>query len=209
MEFDFSGLSTNDRYKLMTSAITPRPIAWVTTQSTAGLRNAAPFSFFNMMTPDPPLVALGLMLRPDGTHKDSAANILGTGELVINLVSYGDAAAMNLTCVDAPPGLDELEMADIAVIPSTKVGPPRIASAPVSLECRLFQDIRPGQSAVIILGEVLAMHVADSFIDGNTLHVDTPAMDLIGRLHGAGWYARSCEPFQMHRPVYAAQADKP
>src|SRR3546814_7374393 len=86
----------------MFASITPRPIAWITSQSASGVRNAAPFSFFNMMGADPPLVAIGLMNRPGGGDKDSAANILETGEFVVNLVAEDDADAMSFTCIDAP-----------------------------------------------------------------------------------------------------------
>src|SRR3546814_10243731 len=86
--------SSDLRYKLMCASITPRPIAWITSQSASGVRNAAPFSFFNMMGADPPLVAIGLMNRPGGGDKDSAANILETGEFVVNLVAEDDADAM-------------------------------------------------------------------------------------------------------------------
>lgn len=207
MEFDFSKVSWPDRYKLMGSAITPRPIAWVTTVSAAGVRNAAPFSFFNMMGAEPPLVVLGMMRRPDGTHKDSAANILETREFVVNLVSETDSAAMNFTCIDAPPEFDELEVAGLATLPSSAIAPPRIASAPVAMECRLYESMEAGRST-IALGEVLRFHIDDAFIDPEKLYVDTPAMNLVARVHGAGWYARSTDLFQMTRPVYAQWKDE-
>lgn len=203
MRFDMAALAPKDRYKLMCSSITPRPIAWVTSQSKAGVRNAAPYSFFNMMAADPPLIVLGLMARPDGSFKDSAANILETGEFVVNLVSENDAAVMNFTCIDAPPEFDELEAAGIATLPSVSVAPPRIASAPASLECRLFRAIEASPAATIVLGQVVTMHIDDRFVDPERLHVDTPAMKLIGRMHGAGWYTRSTDLFQLERPVWA------
>ncbi|PTS79900.1 flavin reductase family protein [Sphingomonas sp. HMWF008] len=202
MQFDMASLPVQDRYKLMSSTITPRPVAWVTSQSASGVRNAAPYSFFNMMAPDPPLVVLGMMRQPDGSHKDSARNILDTGEFVVNLVSFADAEAMNMTCIDAPPDIDELDLAQIATLASTGIAPPRIASAPVSFECRLFQAIEPGAATTIVLGEVLTMHVADAMIDTARLHVDTLAMDLIARMHGAGWYTRATDLFQLSRPAY-------
>lgn len=201
MEFDFAAVAPADRYKLMSSSITPRPVAWVTSVSRCGLRNAAPYSFFNMMGADPPLVALGMMRRPDGTHKDSAANILETGEFVVNLVREADSAAMNFTCIDAPAEFDELAAAHLETQPSSAVTPPRIASAPVAMECRLFQHIEAGQNTVV-LGEVLRFHIDDAFLDHERLHVDTLAMELVARMHGAGWYARSTDLFQMSRPTY-------
>ncbi|KQM18350.1 flavin reductase family protein [Novosphingobium sp. Leaf2] len=201
MEFDFSKLATPDRYKLLSASVTPRPIAWVTTISGAGIGNAAPYSFFNMISADPTLVVLGMMRKADGTHKDSAANILETGEFVVNLVSEADSAAMNFTCIDGPPEFDELAAAGIATVPSSVVGAPRIASAPVSIECRLYQPIEVAKTT-IALGEVLRLHINDAFVDPERLHVDTPAMELVGRMHGAGWYTRTTDMFQMTRPTY-------
>ncbi|MWV26881.1 flavin reductase family protein [Aurantiacibacter rhizosphaerae] len=202
MEFDFSKVETPDRYKLMSAAITPRPIAWLTTLSSDGVRNAAPYSFFNMMGSAPPLVAIGLMRRPDGTYKDSARNVLDTKEFVVNLVSEGDAPAMNLTCIDAPPEFDEIDAADLATLPSSVIAPPRIASAPVSMECRLYESIDAGLTT-IVLGEVLRFHIGDDLVDPERLHVDTLAMKLVGRMHGAGQYTRCNDLFQLARPTYA------
>lgn len=202
MHFDFSALSAAERYKLMAAAITPRPIAWLTTLSSDGVRNAAPYSFFNMMGSEPPLVAIGMMRRPDGTHKDSARNVLDTGEFVVNLVGEHDAQAMNLTCIDAPPEFDELAFIGHDVEPSLEVAPQRIASAPVAMECRLVHTFERGTSTVV-LGEVIHFHIADALVDPQRLHVDTLAMNLVARMHGAGWYTRSTDLFQLTRPAFA------
>ncbi|WP_179505068.1 MULTISPECIES: flavin reductase family protein [unclassified Sphingomonas] len=201
MEFDFAKVSAADRYKLMGSSITPRPIAWVTTVSGSGARNAAPYSFFNMMGADPPLVALGMMRRPDGSYKDSAANILETREFVVHLVSETDSAAMNFTCIDAPAEFDELTAAGLPTLPSSAVAVPRIASAPVAMECRLHEAVEAG-STTIAIGKVLRFHIDDAFIDPERLHVDTLGMNLVARVHGAGWYARTTDLFQMTRPTF-------
>ena len=201
MEFDFAALTGAERYKLMSAAITPRPIAWLTTVSPEGARNAAPYSFFNMMGAEPPLVAIGLMRRADGSYKDSARNILETREFVVNLVSEADAEAMNFTCIDAPPDFDELDAAQITTSTSTLIAPPRIASAPVAMECRLHQSIDIGKSTVV-LGEVVQFHVRDDLVDPKRLHIDTIAMGLIARMHGAGWYTRCTDMLQLTRPVF-------
>ena len=202
MHFDFSQLSAMDRYRLMASAITPRPIAWVTSQSAGGARNAAPYSFFNMMGADPPIVVIGMMRRADGTHKDSAANLLATGEFVVNLVSEADAPAMNLTCIDAPPGVDEIALADLATTPSLAIAPPRIASAPVAMECRVYQTEEIGTTTLVI-GQVLHFHVQDRFYDPASRRIDTPAMHLVGRVHGSGFYARGTDLFELQRPLWS------
>ena len=201
MEFDFAALTGAERYKLMAAAITPRPIAWLTTVSPEGVRNAAPYSFFNMMGAEPPVVAIGLMRRADGSYKDSARNILETNEFVVNLVSESDAEAMNFTCIDAPPDFDELDAAQLATLPSTLIAPPRIATAPVTMECRLHQSIEVGLST-IVLGEVVKFHVRDDLVDPERLHIDTVAMGLIARMHGAGWYTRCTDMLQLTRPVF-------
>lgn len=211
MEFDFSILSANERYKLLCASITPRPIAWVTSQSASGVRNAAPFSFFNMMGSEPPLVALGLMSRPDGDLKDTAANIAETGEFVVNLVREADADAMSFTCIDAPPEFDEIAEGRLDTLASTVVGPPRLASAPVSMECRTFETIQ-ALSTTIVIGQVLRFHIDDAFLQVSNLHVDTAAMQIIARMHGRSWYAKSSDLFEVERPSYeqwAAERDKP
>lgn len=225
MHFEMHSLSANERYQLMASTIAPRPIAWVTTQSASGRRNAAPFSFFNMMGAEPPLIALGFMSRPDGAAKDTAANIIETRQFVVNLVREADAEAMNFTCIDAPPEFDELAAGNIVKTPSVAVTPPRIASAPVSMECRLFQHIVTGPSSSIVLGEVLHFHIDDRFIDAASFRVDTRKMQLIGRTHGPGHYTRTQTPLSCtvqalrngsrsdrhdrHAPSYGFLSDNP
>lgn len=205
MEYDFSQTSAADRYKLMSAAITPRPIAWVTSLSADGHANAAPFSFFNMMSSDPPLIVLGIVRRADGSLKDTARNILDRGEFVVHLVSEADAASMNFTSIDGPPDFDEIEHGAIATSPSVNVAPPRIASAPVAMECRLFEQVDVG-GATIFLGRVHHFHIDDRLIDTERFHVDTDAMRLVSRMHGAGWYLRSTDQFKMLRPDFTEWA---
>jgi flavin reductase (DIM6/NTAB) family NADH-FMN oxidoreductase RutF len=200
MEFDFEALAADDRYKILTSTIVPRPIAWVTTVSKDGVRNAAPFSFFNAMSKEPPLLAIGIMADSNGRMKDTARNILDTREFVVNLVSRAAANSMNLTSIDAPFDVDELVLAKLGTVPSLKVKPERIAVSPVSFECRLHTPIELFNQ-LIALGEVVQAHVADDFIlDPEKFYVDTPTMHLIGRMHGRGWYATTDDLFQMPRP---------
>lgn len=204
MEFDLRTLAPAARYKLMGSAIVPRPIAWVTSLSAAGIVNAAPYSFFNMMGDAPPTLALGLLPGAGGGFKDTATNIRDTGEFVVNLVGEDQAGAMNITCMDAPPQVDELACAGLSSLLSTAVAPPRIAGAPVSFECRTLHLLETGPGQSVVIGEVLVAHVADAFVlDAERYHLDTPAMKLVARMHGSGWYARSTDLFQMARPNYA------
>lgn len=203
MQFDMEQLSADNRYKLLTATVTPRPIAWVTSKSVNGIVNAAPFSFFNVMGHEPPTVTLGLLRKAGGGYKDTAENIMATGEFVINLVSESMADSMNETCTDAPPEIDELELAGLTAIPSIAVAPPRIAGCPVSFECRSLSSIVTGPCQVIVVATVLRVHIEDEFlIDVERCHVDTPALKLVSRMHGSGWYARSTDLFQLARPRY-------
>ncbi len=203
MHWDMAALSPAERYRLIVNTVTPRPIAWVVTQAADGTRNCAPHSFFNALGADPPLVVLGLMgHHARGGDKDTARLIRETGEFTIGLVGEDDAAAMNITAVDAPPGVDELALAGIATLPSLHVAPPRIASAPVSFECRVWQIIDPGPQSCVVLGEVLAIHISDEFMSADGRRIDTPAMGLIGRQHGSGWYVRNTDGFDMKRKAW-------
>ena len=125
--FDFTAMSADECYRLLASSIVPRPIAWVVSRSTAGVLNAAPYSFFNCFGGDPPVIAIGFL--PQEPIKDTPQNILDTGEFVVHLVSEDLGEVMNLTCIDAPPEVDEVALAGLETVPSTQVGPPRLKAA--------------------------------------------------------------------------------
>jgi flavin reductase (DIM6/NTAB) family NADH-FMN oxidoreductase RutF len=201
VELIMADLPVRQRYKILVSTVTPRPIAWVTSTGLNGIVNAAPYSFFNAMGDDPALVVLGLLKDAStGGDKDTATNIVDTGEFVVNLVSEADAEAMNLSCVDAPRDVSEIEYAGIATRPARLVAPPLIATAPVSFECRKREILEIGPRQIIVVGEVLIAHVEDEFVaDKERLHFDTLAMKLIGRVHGPGTYVRNSDIFQMPR----------
>ncbi len=202
-------LSPQERYKVLAASIVPRPIAWVTSMSAAGVRNAAPYSFFNMMGNAPPTLALGMMPQ-SGRLKDSAANILGTGEFVVHLVDEAHAEAMNRTCIDAPSDVDELAFAGIATEPSQAVRPPRIASAPVALECRMLTALTTGPLQTIVIGQVVLAHIADRYVlDADRCHIDSVGLGLIARMHGSGGYLRTTDRFEMERPVWADREREP
>jgi flavin reductase (DIM6/NTAB) family NADH-FMN oxidoreductase RutF len=199
MLFDFEEIPGKECYKLMVSTVTPRPIAWVVSQDAKGLLNAAPFSFFNVFSGDPAVVVIGIGNRKPGQAKDSRANILETGEFVVNLVSESNAEAMNITGIEFDSSVNELEQAGLTTLPSTRVKPPRIAESPVALECQLMQIIDLGESG-LVLGRVVAMHVRDEFVlDAEKHYIDTPNLKLLGRMHGRGWYARTSDLFDMPR----------
>ncbi|HZS85412.1 MAG TPA: flavin reductase family protein [Stellaceae bacterium] len=203
MQFDFRTLPPADRYKLLIGAVVPRPIALVTTVDREGIVNAAPFSFFNVLSHDPAVVTLGVEQRHSGAPKDTVRNMRETAEFVVNLVDEAIAEAMNICAIDFPEGTDELAEAGLAAAPSAVVAPPRVAQSPVSLECRLLQELRLGGGGKrsIILGEVVYCHVRDGLVD-ERCRIETAKMKLVGRLAGSG-YIRLSDPFSMPRIAYA------
>ncbi|WZB69514.1 flavin reductase [Achromobacter xylosoxidans] len=196
MFIDLEALPGPARYKLLTAAIVPRPIAWIVSRDARGTTNVAPFSFFNLMSGDPPLICVGIGVR-DGAPKDTARNIAERGEFTVNLVSSALASRMNVTAVDFPHGVDEAQEAGLLLAPGERVSVPRVAQSPVSFECRLHQLLRiDGRSLVI--AEVAAMHARDDVVsDPERLYLDGSRMDLLARLHNPGWYCRPQADFQM------------
>ncbi len=204
MEFDFETLAKENRYKLLISTIVPRPIAWVTTLGADGVANAAPYSWFNCMGADPPILVIGVNQHPERRYKDTGQNILRANELVVNLVTEAQAEAMAMTAVDAPTGVDELKLAGLDTIASSKVSPPRIAGAPVAYECVMHASIALGPNQAIVLARIVQGHVADAaMLDVARCHVDTPKLGLVGRMHGGGWYTRTSDLFELDRPRWA------
>ncbi|HKV25348.1 MAG TPA: flavin reductase family protein [Candidatus Acidoferrum sp.] len=200
MLFDFAEIPPREQYKLLVSTITPRPIAWVVSQNKQGHLNAAPFSFFNAFSGEPPIIGIGIGSHEPGRAKDTRCNIRDTGEFVVNLVSEAAASAMNITAIEFESSVSELKEAELATIPSVHVKPPRIAISPVSMECSLVQIVDLGQDTGLVLGRVLAMHVHDEMVLDTAKHyIDTPKLNLIGRMHGTGWYARTSDLFLMER----------
>lgn len=193
MHFDFSAIPAQVWSKLLNAVVVPRPIALTTTVDGQGRINAAPFSYFNAMGSNPPVVALGT-----GRNKHTAVNIAATGEFVVNLVPFDLAEAMNITAIDFAEGVDELAEAGLTPVPSMAVRPPRIAECPASLECRLIQAVDTGGS-IIQIGRVLHLHVRDDLVDVERTRIHTDRMDLIGRMHGGGWYARTTDLFDLQR----------
>ena len=199
MLFDYSKLDPKDCYKLMTSTITPRPIGWVSSQNAQGRVNAAPFSFFNAMAGDPPILILGIANR-DGRPKDSYRNIVAVKQFVVNLVNEAVVEQMNITAIEFSEEVEELKEAKLHTIASTMVKPPRIAEAPVSFECELFKTVEISPVQSLVIGRILCVHIKDEFVlDADKCYIDTPKIGLVGRMHGAGWYARTTDLFKVDR----------
>ena len=200
MLFDLAGLDAQNAYKLLVSTVVPRPIAWITTQDLDGSVNAAPFSFFNAVSGDPPVVAIGIGGRAPGDVKDTGGNIRRTGQFVVNMVSDALAEKMNITAIDFDKTVNELTEAGLTTAASAKVRPPRIAESPVSFECERLVIVEVGVDRAVVLGRVVAIHIKDEFVlDPARCYVDTPKLDLIGRMHGGGWYSRTRDRFELPR----------
>lgn len=194
--FDFAALTPRERYKLLIGTVVPRPIAWVTTVDTSGTVNAAPFSFFNCLSADPAIVALGVEFRPTGAQKDTGRNVRETQAFTVNIVSDALAEAMNITAVPFPAGTDELAEAKLTARPGVKVPCPWIGEAPVALECRHHTTLGIGRSREIILGEVVFAHIRSDIVDPKTHYIDAVGLDAIGRMGGHG-YATTRDYFDL------------
>src|SRR5258707_541767 len=204
MQFDLDRMAAADRYELLLSTVVPRPIALITTLSADVRLNAAPYSLFNVMGHDPAIVVVGVLPHLEGRRNDTGENILATDEFVVNLVSEPLAEAMNITFIDAPPDVDELALARLEAVPSVKVKPPRIALSPVAFECRLLTSLSFGPNQALVVGRMMHAHVMDEFVlDAKRGLVDTPALKMIGAMHGARWYAKTSDLFAMDRPTWA------
>lgn len=200
MLFEMDKLSDQDAYKLLVATVVPRPIAWVSTRDLDGSINAAPFSFFNAMSGKPPIICFGIGGRAPGDVKDTGAIIRRTGEFVVNLVSYETAQAMNVTAIDFGPAVDEFKEARLTPLPAQKVRAPLIAQSPVSMECERLVIVEVGVDRAVVMGKVVAMHVRDDCVlDPAKCYIDTPKLDLVGRMHGRGWYSRTTDRFEIPR----------
>lgn len=196
MDFDLSQTDKHDIYNLLIGLVAPRPIAWVTSHDLEGRLNAAPFSAYNYVCTDPPVVAIGVANRPakEIVGKDTAQNIRNTHEFVVNVVNEDVAEAMNFCAIDFPHGVDELKLAGLETEPSLLVSVPRISKAPAALECREITTMEIGNSR-IILGQVVAMHVKDQFIDPAGPYIRAEELHAIGRMNGKGAYVRTSDAF--------------
>ena len=199
MNFEMEKTPARQIYNLLIGLVAPRPIAWVTSMDEAGRLNAAPFSSYNYLCANPPIVGMGVTDRPGTrTPKDTARNIRRTGEYVINVVTEDLIEKMNVCATDFPEGVNELEMAGLTTAPSSVVKVPRIAEAHAALECTEFTTMEIGRSR-IILGRVVAMYVEDQFIvpaaDGKGPYIKAEELHAMGRMNGLGNYVKTRDAF--------------
>ncbi|MBR0797638.1 flavin reductase family protein [Bradyrhizobium jicamae] len=204
MQFDFQAMKPMDRYELLLGTVLPRPITIVTTLSADGALNAAPYSLFNVVSHDPPVIMIAVLPHPERRLKDTAANVFATREFVVNLVPRSLAEAMNITNVDAPPGTNELALAKLESTRSTSVRPPRIAKSPVAFECRLLTSLSFNSDQAVLFGEVVTAFVSDDLVlDAAHGVIDAPKLNLFGAMHAARWYCSTTDRFEMVRFTWA------
>jgi flavin reductase (DIM6/NTAB) family NADH-FMN oxidoreductase RutF len=207
VQFDPHVIDSTAMYKLLIGSVVPRPIAWVSTVDADGVRNLAPFSYFMAITHDPPTVAFSS--GPRGADvgggvrgkKDTLHNVEVTREFVVNVVDDALAEAMNVTSGDYAADVDEFTKAGLEAASSVKVRAPRVAAAPVSMECRLAQIIPVGNLPHhLIVGEIVHMHVRDDVYDPATGRLDMHRLKPVGRLAGH-LYTHVHDIFEMSRPA--------
>ena len=193
MDWNFDSLPVEQRYKLLVGLVIPRPIALITSLGPEGIVNAAPFSFFNVLGDEPPICIVSIEHRDDGTLKDTARNIEASGEFVVNLVDEAIAEQMHVCSLEYPRETSEMDVAGFHAAPSHRVKPPRIAEAPVSLECtthtRIDMDTR-----LLVIGRIHWLHAHEDLVEPGTLRVRLENYHPIGRLF-ANRYTRTREQF--------------
>lgn len=175
-------LSACETFKLLIGSVVPRPIAWVSSVSREGVPNLAPFSFFTVVSRQPPMLSITVEPRPDGTPKDTLRNAREIGQYVVNVVSLSLADAMHETSKDHPPEIDEFEAADLTPVRSEVVEVPRVGEALVSMEC-VLDRVLPLGSDYLVIGRVVRFHVSDDLLSESG-RVDVVGLDPLGRLAG-------------------------
>lgn len=186
MEIDLSRIAARDAHDLLTSAVVPRPIAWVSSVSADGQVNLAPFSFFSGVTWSPPTLCVSIVNRQDGSRKDTILNIDETGNFVVNMVPEEMGSLMVETSATVPRGVDEAREAGVSLIPSTVVTAPRVRDAGIAFECELDRIIQVGTGpygANLVLGRIRVMHVNEELLESES-SIDWKRSRLLGRLSG-------------------------
>jgi flavin reductase (DIM6/NTAB) family NADH-FMN oxidoreductase RutF len=201
------------RYNPVKACVVPRPIGWITTLSEAGVVNLAPFSFFNVLSYDPPFVLFSAGAHEaDGGRKDTVANVECTGEFVYNMATWAQKDQVNQTARIVDRGVDEMKAAGLEPLPSRLVRPPRVKGSPVHFECRLHQIVTlPGRKATsehhVVIGQVVAVHIDDAALTADG-RVDTPKIRPIARL-GYKDYVAVERTFQMEKRTPEDQKGQP
>jgi len=199
MIIDADRLSKLERYRWLIGSVLPRPIAFVSTRSAAGVSNLAPFSFYNGVCSTPPVISLAIGWKKDGTPKDTLANIQQTGELVVNLVTEAMGPGMVACSNDWPAETSEFEQCGFSEAPCERVAAPRVSESPLAMECRLLQSLEVGDGpTTLVLAEILCWHIQDELLDAHGLP-DATLLAPLGRLGGKS-YAPLNDVIEIARP---------
>jgi flavin reductase (DIM6/NTAB) family NADH-FMN oxidoreductase RutF len=195
MRFDSSQLEHKDLYQLLNGIVSPRPIAWVSSVNAEGLVNLAPHSWFTIVSVSPPMIGF-----TSGTAKDTYRNIKQTKEFVVNVVTEELTEGMNLTAVNFPPGMSEMDEIGFERAPSAHVKPPRVKASPLQLECKLADIQAYGDApSYFTVGEVVAFHVKEEVLNGK--YIDPHLVKAVARM-GGHYYSRTTDTFERPRVSY-------
>lgn len=200
MRIELDSLDGKGRYKLLTGTVVPRPIGWISTVDEEGRRNLAPFSYFQIASATPPVLLFSAGQR-DGAPKDSVRNALATGGFVAHIADVALLDAMNVSSAEAPPEVDEFDLAGLEAAPSDTVAAPRVTAAPVAFECELLHhyDVPDGGNTVVF-GRVRVAHLRDDLV-GDDGRIDLRALNPIARLAGTV-YGTLGELMDVARPAW-------
>lgn len=189
-----------DVYLALIGAVTPRPIGWVTTVDREGRVNLAPYSFFNAISGKPPMVCFSAGLKRDGSKKDSHRNAEETGEFVWNAAIADLSREVVLSSKELPHGESEIELTGLAVLPSIKVKPPRVAASPIHFECKVWKVLPLGErpTSHLVIGEVVLIHIDERILNERG-RIDPHKYVTLARL-GGEWYARTTDLLEIKRP---------
>lgn len=203
MEIAVSQITPNECYQLLIGSVLPRPIAFVTTIGMNDVVNAAPFSFFNVISANPPLLMLGIIRKEGGEQKDTARNILRQGEFVVHVVDEDNLKRVNMASIESPPDISEITISGLSLIPGHHVCVPRVKECKVAMECHFNSHYEVGKdgatTADVIVGEVLAFHIDDSIIRNGKIQIDL--LKPVGRLAG-NEYTKVNRDYKLFRPTY-------
>lgn len=197
-------ISARELYANLAGAVSPRPIALVSSVDAKGAVNLAPFSFFNLFSAQPPTVIFSCVdsLR-DGSSKDTMYNAIETKEVVINIVNYNMVQQTSLSSTAYPKGINEFVKAGFTPLDSVDVKPPRVAESPIQLECKVIEIIKLGKekgAGNLVVCEVLKMHINKEVLDENEV-IDPYKLDVVSRL-GGNYYGRAKEGlFEVTKPT--------
>jgi flavin reductase (DIM6/NTAB) family NADH-FMN oxidoreductase RutF len=206
VQLDLTVPNPTAMYKLLIGCVVPRPIAWVSSVDAGGVPNLAPFSYFMAITHDPPTIAFsasprGIEVPGAPGKKDTLSNVEVTREFVVNIVDDALAEQMNVTSGDYPPEVDEFVQAGLTAAPSVRVKAPRVAMAPINMECRVAQILPVGNLPHhLVIGEIIHLHVRDDVYDPATGRIDMHRLRPVGRLAGH-LYTHVHDIFEMKRPA--------